>query len=833
MVIDISSGNISGGVGNKAKSLMVLKKQGFNVPGGFILDKHEFFNIIAFNGKEEAYRDILKSTQDTKALSRKLSQLVEGLIIPEGLLNQIENNLKPGVKYAVRSSGIKEDLGNLSFAGQYSTTLNALGLNEISKAIINCYKSMYSENITSYFINNKISLDSIEMAVIVQEMIDSEKSGIIFTVNPITGNDKEIIIEISEGLGENIVSGKVVPERHTYNWFKKTKLIGSNLLPKSELKSLISSALKIQGHFGFPCDIEFAFSGGNLYILQSRAITKIMYSMTGGQWTTADFKDGGVSATVCHPFMWGLYEYIWESSLKNFLVESKLLKEPEIPKLGRMFFGRPYWNLSAVKKAMAKVPGYKERGFDNDLGIKITYEGDGETTGFTPKSLFGIARIALAQKKILAEWGQNAEAYKTSLLEKYNQYLISYQKEYSLAEMEAIWYKLTKKSYLYSESTYFRQIFINTVHQSIIKSSLLKHVSPSGYLNLLGGLENISHLLPFNDMWEIGGKIFNDKEAFDYWSNHGVIEIKDDYNDGQAGNYFNEVKSFINKYAYHSDKELDVSYPCYYEDTIGVIKKFKEIVLLRQTGRSINTNEKQTKAYKAELEQIKRKTTAGQYNKILKTIEKMRGMLWWREEFRDISTRFYFLIRLYTIKLAEFYVEENILDEVDDIWHLKVADLWAYIDKIIDKPQIRYLARRNKCYYNSFRNFNSENEIGSIFAKEATGEKRSGQLAGIGCNNGVVKGRAKVIESLEEIDNLMPGDILVTKFTDTGWTGKFSILKGIVTESGGILCHAAIVSREYGIPCIVGVNNATKIIKTGSIIEINGTTGGISVISGS
>ena len=149
-----------------------------------------------------------------------------------------------------------------------------------------------------------------------------------------------------------------------------------------------------------------------------------------------------------------------------------------------MFYGRPYWNLSLVKTAMAKVPGYKEREFDNDLGVTATYDGDGDVTKITPKTLFRILRIAKAQKKIVKERSKNAQELKTELLDKYTNYINRFRNEEDLNDLESLWYKLIKEDYLLSESTYFWQIFINTVNQSIFRISY-KHASNEEYLILL------------------------------------------------------------------------------------------------------------------------------------------------------------------------------------------------------------------------------------------------------------------------------------------------------------------------------------------------------------
>ena len=210
---------------------------------------------------------------------------------------------------------------------------------------------------------------------------------------------------------------------------------------------------------------------------------------------------------------------------------------------------------------------------------------------------------------------------------------------------------------------------------------------------------------------------------------------------------------------------------------------------------------------------------------------KMREMLWWREEFRDISTRFYYIIRIYTMKLAEQLVEKKVLADASDIWFLKVGQLWDYLDGKLTKENLQSIVAGNREYYNAYANYMSENEIGGGFgeAQDAAEAVQNGQIKGLGANIGRVTGTARVIEDFSEISRLRENDILVTKFTDTGWTPKFAILSGIVTEYGGILCHAAIVSREYGIPAIVSCHDVMKKIKDGQTITIDGGTGTITI----
>lgn len=834
MILKFEDINDFSKVGNKAKFLSLMKKDGFNIPNGFVIDSDSYDEIINLNKIDTKIEKLLKilSKTNVREISEKITELFANITFNEQIKSEIENKIDNNKLYAVRSSGTKEDLDDYSFAGQYETFLNVSAGN-VQEKIIECYKSMFSEVILNYLLNSNIDYKNLKMAVIVQEMVQSEYSGICFTINPTTGNDKEMIIEVGEGLGENIVSGKVAPEQYYFDWYNKKYRYNENnkFISKDILDEMTDTFLNIQLYFGYPCDIEFGIENRKLYILQARKITKIKYKKINDIWSTADFKDGGVSATICTPYMWSLYEYIWEYTLRKFILDSKILKEKDLNrKLGEMFFARCYWNLSVVKKAMSQVVGYKEREFDSEYGIKMNYEGDGEITKITLKSIKDIIKMAIAQKKILDTRNENAEKYKSELLEKYYRYKNIYDNK-TINNIKESWYKLTHDDYLQSESTYFWQIFINTIHQSLYKDGLLKYVSESEYLTLLGSIENISHLLPFYDMWDISRKIRKNEDIFKHWQEAGINEIIEDVKSTKTREDLKKVRELIENYGYHSDKELDVTYKCYYEDISPFIITLKDMILLEDKFSPLEDKKQGKEAYEKIFENIKTKISNKKYKKIKTKVENMRKMLWWREEFRDISTRFYYLIRIYTIELAKSFVKDKIIDNVEDIWFLKVGDIWKYIDKEITKSELQEIISKNKIYYNSYKNFMSENEIGQDFNRDEEKIKNSNTLIkGLGANNGKIIGTARVIENFDEIDRLQKNDILVTKFTDTGWTPKFAILSGIVTEYGGILCHAAIVSREYGIPAIVSCHDVMEKIKDGQKIMIDGTSGIVTIM---
>ena len=839
MIASLSkSGTYEDKLGNKGGFLLEMLKAGFPVPEGFILDSDEYDAFIEQNGIKDKLLTKLKELDKENAavLSQELTGLFDNAALSDAIQSEIAQRAEKGVLYAVRSSGTMEDMADHSFAGQYETFLNVAG-EDIRDRIVDCYRSMFSDVILSYVVDNGIPAEQLSMSVVVQEMVDADLSGICFTVDPTTGNDKEMLIEVSEGLGENIVSGRTAPQQYYFNWYDDVEVIKdtqpeNRLLSEERLREFALVFKDVQQYFGYPCDIEFAVRDGRLYLLQSRAITRLQYAFTPYIWTTADFKDGGVSATICTPYMWSLYEYIWEYSLRKFIVDSEILRDDELPpKLGEMFYGRPYWNMSAVKKSMSQIVGYKEREFDNEYGIQGSYEGDGQTTGISPKILLKMSKIIYHQTKLLNDRRNNAEKYKAELLDKYYEYKKKYDDK-QIASITEDFVELTKNIYLKSETTYFWQIFINTIHQSLYKDSLLKYVSESEYLSLLANIDNISHLLPFYDIWDVTRQIRNDPAALDFWKSNGAEEIANAL-DG-SGCFLPEVRGLIEKYGYHSDKELDVTYPCYYEDPLTVLQMIKDTVLLDDSFAPEKDRERGRRTYDEILSRTEKKVSRGKYKKIVRKIENMRRMLWWREEFRDVSTRFYYLLRIYTIKYAKSLAKKGILDRWEDVWFLKVGDLWNYIEKKRTPHEfeaiksLKKTIKKNKLYYNAYRNYISENEIGSNFSLVSESPKGE-TIRGLGANSGTVTATARVIKDFSEINRLQEGDILVTKFTDTGWTPKFAILSGIVTEYGGILCHAAIVSREYGIPAIVSCKDVMNRITDGQTIRIDGAAGIVTI----
>jgi len=781
----------------------------------------------------------------TGSKARGLAQLIAwGCRVPKGFVLRNGYDLPPTtVKnrthcWAVRSSGTVEDLPGYSFAGQYATYLN-VATADVPARVRDCLASLQSEQVQAYLSDHGLEAHPDGMAVIVQEMAPADVSGVAFSLNPSTGHDTEVVIEAAPGLGDALVAGRVNPDRYTYDWYAgaDTTPDPAPTLTAQQRQTIVDEVVRVAALAGYPVDIEFAMVGDELWLLQCRPITRVRYTGIPDQWSTADFKDGGVSAGVCTPFMWSLYSYIWERTLRRFLLDSKILERRDLRQLGDMFYGRPYWNMSVVKEAMSRVPGFRERQFDSEFGVRITYAGDGRTTPVSPRSLARIARIALAQRRIVADHKAGLEARRDELVAR-NQHLLERVAATAEGSIAPLWRRIVKDDYLASEGTYFWQIFINTIHQSMNKDTLLKalrHVhsdeerAHAGYFTLISGLDRVSHLLPFYDTWTLTRRLRGRPESVTYWQ-RSVDQIRADLRAGHTEHGLGEVAAMVERYSYHSTKELDVTYPDFDEDPGAVVAMVASTMSLDDGFGPDADRARLGEAYEAELAGLRQALSPRRFARVQRLVADTRQMLWWREELRDVSTRYYHLIRKATQALADELVTAGSLDAPDDIWFIPMGQVDAFLSRRLD--DLRPIVARNRTYYQSYRHYLSENEIGHVFDASTAAKPAAATdtLTGLGASSGAVTGTARVIAGLDEIGRVQPGDILITRFTDTGWTPAFARLSGIVTEYGGILCHAAIVSREYGIPAVVAATGACTQILDGATIHVDGASGVVSLL---
>ena len=866
------SSNVSSGfhlrqkIGGKGASLWQLQEWGLPVPSFCCITSDAFEEALDRN-ELSVVKDWLSSPNTDIPLSQEeISRAIMSLTIPENVIDGVDTflNENPESYFAVRSSGTLEDDFDASFAGLYKTILNVKKREDVINAVKECWSALFDEQVRAY-VKEKVITKSMGLGLVLQILIPSEKSGVLFTVDPVGGRDKEMLVEACFGLGEALVSGQVNPDQYKYDWYNNVEVSRSiaekkiqckridnfpfvefetlseevankEVLTIEEVKVLVELSLKIQVASKYPVDIEWAKYKSEFFILQSRPITKIGYAGIPGEWTTADLRDGGVSSTVCTPYMASLYKSVMDVTMTDYIRRLGFKPKGEDDVWQENYYCRPYWNLLAVKTYLSTIPGFKERVFDQGLGINPNYDGDGLTSTTSLATLIAGLRALMAIKSSarskLVESPDFANKQKARLEE-----LALLDFSLMTDDELFIFYKnFINKEYFRSESTYFDFIYENTNVNSFFKEKIERlPFDINEYPVLLSGLTSVSHMAQIEAMWKMRDEIQACPIAETYWLESSVEEINDAYIGSKIDNQFGDLTAYLKHFGHHSKQELDLTVPRYREDLPYVIGQIKDV--LDQPTASDPRIKNLQQQERALIAKKKLLSCASMWRKkgISNALDQVREFLWWREELRDLSTQFYYYVRKVTLEVEKRLVENGILNNVSDIFFLDKNRVIDLINNKESKNEMHQVITKNKYYYESFSKFEIPDEIGEKYSNAGMGMVNpygQSESVGVAGSPGVTTGIARVVENINDAHRLQANDILITRCTDPGWTPKFSLLRGVVTETGGILSHAAVICREYGIPAILAVKKATALIEDGEIITIDGNSGQIFVGEG-
>lgn len=801
-LINLKEADISLANGGKINGLIQLKQHNFPVPEGWLINQANTLNNL-----EETQLASLKS--------------------------QLTSRLRPETTYIVRSSGALEDGAHVSFAGQYTSVRDCRTFDDIWTGIETCIASATAAHVQNYSQQMKITTTDAEFSVLIQEQLEADVSGIAFSMNPISNHDQEMFVEYVKGSGENLANGRLTPKSLTLSW-QQTSFdhIQDLQLSSTLLSTLHQTILKAARLFAYPVDLEFCVVGETLYLVQARPITSIQAKVPQGSWTTANFRDGGVAAQACPALMWSLYRDAWQMSLESFIMDNQLLPSQQIPKLALIKYARPYWNVGVVKAAMSRIPGYNEREFDDELGITKTYVGDGRRSYLTPKTVAQLLRVARKIIRTTQNHQANAETLKENLLNQaiaFEQDIAnSRQQQASLESIEQLWQAIVCEGQLACETTYFKQVFINTVQLSMKKTSLLKVMSTETFFQLISKLGHISHLRPTVALEAIAKEISRDSQLKAHWLSNSVSDLTQEWrNNSQCKNMLS-ITEWLNEFGYHSERELNLQWPSYSEVPEIIIDK----ILTNITQVSQTTN---LQATQSETEIHLRLKAEGFKDRRARALTKdilfLRELLWWREEFKDLSTRYYHLVRQISLLLGTRYQQLGYIESSTDVFYLEKEALQLWMKQQLSPIQLRALIEQNKGYCEAYENYQPMGDLQTGLAQQqSVNLAHDIQLKGIGGNDGIVEAKVRVLTELSQLNELETGEILVTRFTDTGWSHRFGRLAGLITETGGVLSHATIVAREFGLPTIIGAKDATRLLKTGMLIRMNGASGEIQII---
>lgn len=858
-------------VGGKAANLMKLEHmENITIPKGFCIKTNAFAEIVLSNSDLNALISDLSSVRSNEIdnlmkLSESIRAIIENLVIPEHIGDEIKFYLEQvGIEksYAVRSSATAEDLPNASFAGQYDTFLNIVGQDSILNHIKLCWASLFTDRAISYRIQNNIEHRTVGIAVVVQEMIASKAAGVMFTADPKTSNRKVVSIDASYGIGESLVSGIV----NVDNYKVREGIISHKRIPDKvkRLDPLPNGGLmeksvdehdrksqtinddvilelerigrRIEDYFSCPQDIEWCLENGKIYILQSRPITTL--------YPLPEAEDGGT-----HVFLSTGHLQMMTAPIKPLGISFFKMALGDAPYQvigGRLYNDITHDLATSTGRLMAKnllkaigdqlMTDAVEKVIDNKTLIKQLPKGKNKT--FKSDKMVNPISVIV---NMIKQYKKNDPNLVQKLIDR---------EEASIDKMREEIKDLTGTAlmdFIYEDHKDRRFKIIHPDNAAVLAVAMIASLWLNRTIQKNLGIENASDTI----LTSISNSITTDTglallDLSDLVRKHPHVMAY--FEDPRPSSFYEDLKSidggqavtiafkkYLDLYGMRCSGDIDITVSRWSEDPTGLIpiilnniRNFEPNAKDRIIELGVKEYEDKLNMWTADLEMKfagKRKA-----KRVRKNAEVMRNYIGYREYPKFSYMKRYLIYKRAMLKEAELLVVEGIFKEKEDIFFISLEEL---MDVIKTRSFDNSLVKVRKNDYKFFERLTPQRIItsdGDVIsgAYDKVGHP-SGSLPGVGVSAGVVEGRARVIQNMDEAD-FEDGDILVTMFTDPSWTPVFVSIKGLVTEVGGLSTHGAVISREYGLPAVVSVEDATKKIKDGQRIRLNGSKGYVEVL---
>lgn len=858
-------------VGGKAMSLIHMTRHGLPVPPGFVLSVAFFKPWLEEILSQPAWRSLLESpAQEMKLQSEEVKKLCMQLefnrpqktALLEALETLCEQSAPQGVElFAVRSSSPEEDLEELSFAGGYQTTLG-VPLEEIEKAIRVSFASCFDARVIAYKRENNLPVDTPRIAVIVQQQIASEAAGVAFSLNPLNNCYDEAVINANFGLGESVVSGQVSPDMFLVDRVKGALIekragaketaiwLGSDggtyesppQTPRGyslndEQALAVSGLLDVaDDYYARPIDIEWTFAGGKLFLLQARPITA--YVPLPPELTTAPGEPKRLYADLTLT-KWGMPDPLSVMGmvymdLANYMFLSLTLGAVDMegvravrPSVG----GRTYVNLSNSLKFQGKDRMVGTFRFVDAL-VAETIKNLDESQYLPeklPPQLNGIVRKMIF-KNIGTIW-QGLKALRNP--ERYRQDFLR-----TAAELEQVLegYQTPDSSMQsYAEATMNALInymlnFIAVFIANEIARSNIKRMFKNQPADVQEKLTYLERALPNNITIEMGLAMYHlasYAEIRDCPS--GAVFAERLAQQAFSPEFHQAWEDFMDKFGFRGPMEMDPAAIRFYEQPGQFFEQLRPLADNRDPENNPQAVYERAclqreNAYKAlyQLLESKGKRQVRRFEKNYQVLTSFGG-------YRETPKYYYVwvvdMFRRRVLAAAKDLVAAGRLDNLQQVFDLSISDLdRAIANPDLDLHPIIEKNTRTLRKVKGIKEFPRVIDSRGKILRPPKKEVKEGELAGEPIAPGVTRGPVKVLNAPNE-KPVRPGDILVTRATDPGWTPLFINAAGVILEVGGVLQHGALVAREYGKPCIAGIENAASILKDGQIVEIDGANG--------
>jgi len=886
--------------GGKAANLGEMIHFGLPVPSGFCLTTDAYWLFIRENNIEHQISNLLNciKTDDIsslEAVSLQIRSLFTSGTVSSDIVKDIneayeklstecykERN-KPCF-VAVRSSATAEDLPDMSFAGQQDTYLNIIGNQSLVDSIVRCWGSLWTARAIGYRFRNNINQADVALAVVVQQMVASETSGVMFTANPLTGKRTETVIDATVGLGEALVSGQVEPDHYVIDTKSLQiikKAIGAKAfsiqvnrhggtvnsihsdnnhqaLSDNEILELVQIGQKTVAYFNSPQDIEWAISQGCLYLVQSRPITslypipsslpnrnpendnlQVWFSFASWQGMLDPITPLGQDPIRYFATNIGrLLGFHVEVENQNAFANAGERLYANLTPLIRSKLGRKMLPefISSIEPTLIK--SLKNLYDDPRLEIKKSGLGFGTKVKFIRvilKIIFKVIRNLI-----------NPVRGRKNLEKRIENILANLSKNGENAKNLSEQLEVIEEAFTTTPKVFF-PILLSGAISGIAPLQILLKLAAS----LPEGAKNVWELtrgLPYNvttemdlALWQTALEIKKSTDSYEHFTNTEVSLLTSEYINGSLPSIAkSQIKVFLEKFGSRGIAEIDMGRQRWAENPIYIIQVLKgylqiedeklspEEVFKRGAQSAVQAQEQLIEAFKK---------VPGGFIKyrvarfLARSVRELGGL---RETPKFSLIRILSISRNMLLKSGRQLVQEGVIKNQDDLFFLHLNELRKFAANggkdwcgIIEERRHNYEREQRRKRIPRLM-LSDGTAFYEGFSEDTT--ECTAILNGSPVSSGAFEGLVRVVlNPLEDI--LLPGEILVCPATDPAWTPLFLIAGGLIMEVGGMMTHGSVVAREYGIPAVVGVNQATLRLKTGQRIRMDGSTGQIEILN--
>jgi pyruvate,water dikinase len=874
--------------GGKGYNLYEMSRAGLPVPPWVVFGKRFFKEFLSTHDLQTELDNLLEAfmvgTLSAKDCEQKITKLFESKSATPFLEKHLKQALAllPSGEFSVRSSASDEDGASHSFAGQLSSFLYVKEPDEILKFIKMCWASGFSERGLVYRKTHHLDVKKISVSVVLQKMLNPDKSGVMFTCDPVAQKVDQYTVSSVYGVGEGLVSGLLSADSY---WLEastgkhirsdiaeKTARLGrssqaqghcettdlteaektASSLTNDELANLWRLGKNIAEYFNRPQDIEWAIENGQVYILQSRPVTNIANDLLGypNLWDNSNIVEsyGGLTSPLSYSFALRNYRAVYVQFCEILGVPTQIIKEMDsyLSYMLGSIKGRVYYNLFNWYKLVGVLPGFKmnrefmetmmgvTEGLTDEINERIqphpswnTFQGRIRkfVSGFNfIKYHFTIQSIV---DDFLATFKKDYEKYRSMPLNRMRgDQLIRIYGEIEV-NMLGRW-----KAPIIND-------FLCMVHFGLLRKLTLKwlgHLDSTIQNDLIseeGGLESAEPMKALQKLSEMASanaelkKMIVETEASD---------LMEALNQSSYKVFYGEVLDYIHKYGFRCMSEMKLeeidlsSDPTYLFVCLKNYLKSATVKVESGEGLRVRAERK----IRAELKGFKKLI-------YLWVLKNARLAVKNRENTRFARTRIYGVARTIFQAIGEDLHREGALKNARDIFYLTIEEVMGIYNGALPAPDLNALTELRSQQYEQFSKEESPDPRiltrGAVYVRNeftkpvelVNYEGMDFDLKGLPCSPGIIEGVIKIISSPQ--DNLdLNGEILVADRTDPGWVPLYPSISGLLVERGSLLSHSAIVAREMGIPTIVSIPGLTKKLKTGMRVRLDGKAGTVKIL---